>query len=131
MQATLTVRDETATGKELGSFQLQLVSERISVRDLIHRRILHEVDAYNREEPGYFKGLVQPTDAEATLNGYKLRKRRRLDAHAQYEKALRAFESNGFFMLVDDRQVEDLDQEITVGRDTQVRFVKLLPLVGG
>ncbi|MGD8644491.1 MAG: hypothetical protein PVI15_09395 [Chromatiales bacterium] len=131
MHATLTVYDETATGKRLGSFELQLVSERISVRDLIRRRIEHEVDVYNREEPGYFKGLVQPTDAEATLNGYKLSKRRRLDAEQQYAQALRAFESNGFFMLVDDRQVEGLDEEITIGEHTEVSFVKLVPLVGG
>ena len=34
-------------------------------------------------------------------------------------------------MLVDDRQVDELDEEITVSGDTSVAFVKLVPLVGG
>ena len=33
--------------------------------------------------------------------------------------------------LVDDRQVDDLDQEIVLTPDTDVRFLKLVPLVGG
>jgi hypothetical protein len=34
-------------------------------------------------------------------------------------------------MLVDDRQVEDLDEEIELRVSTEVSFVKLIPLVGG
>ena len=56
---------------------------------------------------------------------------RELDADAQCRHAVEAFQSNGFFMLVDDRQVEDLDEEIGVTGQTCVSFVKLVPLVGG
>jgi hypothetical protein len=34
-------------------------------------------------------------------------------------------------MLVDDRQAESLDQSFEVKVDTEVTFVKLVPLVGG
>jgi hypothetical protein len=41
------------------------------------------------------------------------------------------FEKNGFFVLVGDKQAESLDQEFDVKVDTEVSFVKLVPLVGG
>jgi hypothetical protein len=34
-------------------------------------------------------------------------------------------------MLVDDRQVESLDEEITLQPNTRVSFLRLTPLVGG
>jgi hypothetical protein len=34
-------------------------------------------------------------------------------------------------MVVDDRQVEALEEEIRVRPETQVTFLKLVPLVGG
>ena len=61
----------------------------------------------------------------------RTRTKRRLDWEAQYEKALSAFARNGFFVLVGDRQVESLDEEITLKVDTEVSFVKLVALVGG
>jgi hypothetical protein len=131
MPATLTVRDETASGKSINEFPLEFPSERITVRELIRERVYQEVQDYNRREPEYFKGLVQPTDAEQTLNGYKVRTRRQIDWKTQFEKALDAFGRNGFFILVDDKQVEGLDEEVIIGHGTQVSFVKLMPLVGG
>ena len=39
--------------------------------------------------------------------------------------------TNGFFLLVDDRQIEDLDEEVVVTVESTISFVKLVPLVGG
>jgi hypothetical protein len=131
MATALTVHDEGTSGGRIRSFKLHLAAERISVRDLIERRVTQEVEEYNRAQPEYFQGLVQPTDAERVLNGYRLRQKRMLDASEQRAKAIEAFQRGGFFLLVDDRQLDGLDDEIAVRPDTQVRFVKLVPLVGG
>lgn len=131
MPATLTIRDETTSGSAVHEFTLDFLTEEITVRELIERRVYEEVQQYNRAKPGYFRGLVQPTDAEATLNGYRLRERRDIDWHAQRDRALEAFRRNGFFILVDDRQVESLDERIRLELATEVTFVKLVPLVGG
>jgi hypothetical protein len=101
------------------------------VRELIRSRVYQEVTEYNAKHPGYFRGLKQPTDAELTLNGYKLRAARRLNWEEQYERALKAFESNGFLLLVDDRQVTDLDEVVDLRHNSTVTFLKLVPLVGG
>jgi hypothetical protein len=75
--------------------------------------------------------LVQPNDTERTLNGFKFHKPRLVNPETQYEKALEAFVGNGFIVLVDNRQVENLDDEIALHPETSVTFLKLVPLVGG
>ena len=99
--------------------------------ELIRSRVYQEVQDYNRRQPEQFQGLVQPTDAEATLNGFKLKKPRQIDWKAQFEKALEAFEANRVLILVNERQVESLEEEIVVEAGTSVSFLKLTMLVGG
>ena len=134
MSATLMIRDETATGVPVHEFPLEFSNERVTVRELIRERVYQEVSEYNfraRREGGFFRGLVQPTDAERTLNGFKVPKNRDIDWEAQFARAIDAFGRNGFFILVDDRQAETLDETIVISPGTQVSFVKLTPLVGG
>jgi hypothetical protein len=131
MPATVTCYDETTAGERTNSLTLQFLTARVTARELIRRRVYEEVQEYNLSTPEYFRGLVQPTDAERALNGYKLRQRRKLDWEEQYRRAVEAFEKNGFFMLVDDRQLESLDEEIELKVATEVSFIKLVPLVGG
>lgn len=131
MSTTVTIRDETAGGQMNHELTLNFLTERITVRELIRSRVYQEVDDYNRLRPETFSGLVQPSDAEKTLNGYKLKARRAIQWKPQFEKACEAFGRSGFFILVDDRQVEDLEEEIVLRHDTRVSFVKLMPLVGG
>jgi len=131
MPATLTIRDETASGAVSHEFSLDFLTEEITVRELIERRVYEEVQLYNASAPGYFRGLVQPVDAEATLDGYRMRAGRQIDWEAQRDGALRAFRKNGFFVIVGDRQVESLDERIRLELDTEVTFLKLVPLVGG
>jgi hypothetical protein len=129
--ATLTYRDETATGREVDRWTLPDLPDRITVRELVRLRVREEVARHNAAPAQHFRGLVQPTDAEATLNGYRLRTPRRLDWERQADTAVAAFAANGFFILVDDHQVEDLDETIDLTGDIDVAFVKLVPLVGG
>src|SRR5262245_61707608 len=100
MTGTLTVHDETTSGQKTNTFTLECLTERMTVRELIRARIYQEVQDYNQKAPEYFRGLVEPTQAEKTLNGYKLRDRRKIDWQEQYKKALEAFGRNGFFVLV-------------------------------
>src|SRR4051794_10055140 len=131
MSVSLTIHDETLFGAKENPLTLDFLTETITARELIRERIYEEVRQYNATTPEYFRGLVQPTNAESTLNGIRLRERRRVDWEEQYRLALEAFARNGFFILVDDRQIESLDQTVTITPATQVSFVKLVPLVGG
>ncbi len=127
----LAVHDETTAGQRTNTLTLDLLTERVTVRELIRARIYQEVQDHNRSGATVFRGLVQPTDTEKTLNGFKFSKPRQLDWEEQYGRALEAFQRNGFFVLVGDRQAEGLDEEFEVTPGTEVSFVKLVPLVGG
>lgn len=131
MQQTIILRDETATGKLISEIAIFFDKEIITVQELITARVQAEVDSYNKMMPEYYSGLVQPTDAEKVLNGYKLRDRRKVDGEKQVYIALNAFQKNGYFILVNDKQVSDLQDTIALRASTTVSFVKLTPLVGG
>ena len=130
MTGTVTVRDETLGGEPLREWALEVTTERLTVRELIRSRVYQEVQDYNLKKPEVFRGLVEPRDAEKYLNGYKIRKARELDWRKQFEASLEAFESNRIIVLVNERQMESLDDDIVVGPESQVTFVKLVPLVG-
>ena len=131
--ALLTFQDETATGSILSRLELEISQEMLTVRELISRRVQQEVAAHNSGQAAVFQGLVQPTDSERLLNGsgYRLRHTKQIDAEQQVYQALHAFENNGFFLLVNDQQVESLDEEIWLGEGDTASFLKLTPLVGG
>lgn len=126
------LKDTTLTGDILNEITIAIQHERITVKDLIAARVESEVKAYNDKQPEYFKGLIQPTNAEKTLNGYKFKDRRKkIDIEKQVLIAFDAFQKNGYFILIDEQQIEDLNQEVLVGKNTEVSFVKLAQLVGG
>lgn len=131
MSMTLTLYDETPRGERVPALTLELFTSTITARELIRRRVYEEVQEQNASLAAPFRGLVQPTEAEQILNGVKTRLPRRIDWEKQHALAVRAFAANGFFLLVDDRQVENLDETITLHAGTQVSFVKLVPLIGG
>lgn len=132
MALAVTIVDETTTGEIVRKTQLRLVSERLTLRELITQRIRAEVEKFNAQrEHDLFVGLVQPTDTERKLNGYRLRKPRLISYDEQLALALRAFESNGYFVLIDDKQVDDLETAVTLTEHSKIGFLKLVPLVGG
>ena len=135
MAITLTIFDETLPGERTVSLRLNLLTATITLRELIRRRVYEEVQEYHAAPPtAVFRGLVTPTPVEAALNGPKPVSspvKRRIDWEAQCERAWEAFDRNGFFVLVGDRQIESLDEDLELKVHTEVSFVKLVALVGG
>ena len=131
MVTMVKVVDETTRGERTNELTLEFLDERVTAREIIRSRVYQEVTEYNAKQGGHFRGLVQPTDAEKTLNGYTLRTGRRIDWEQQLDRALKAFAANGFLLLVDDRQVTELEEEIRLRHDSTVSFLKLVPLIGG
>lgn len=125
------LRDATATGTVTGELVLDGVPDRITVRDLIRTRVREEVARHNLGTGDYFTGLVQPAEGTDTPRGYKLARPRKIDWEEQADVAEAGFMANRFFVLVGDEQVTELDQVLELSVDTDIRFVKLVPLVGG
>ena len=135
---TLTITDETAAGDILHQISLQFEEAYITVKALIKARVEEEIERYSKEISDYRKNkilslgschcLVLPTNLENRLN-------KKVDFVIDIEKqvyvAINAFQNNGFIILVDDEQAEDLNQKVLVDESTTVSFIKLTPLVGG
>jgi len=134
---TVIIKDESGSGRNTASVTLEVGAERITLRDLITTRVREEVARYNatRAEPGrasdVFAGLVMPEGAVPTPGGFRMPTRRPVDWEPQVAESLKAFGRNGFFVLVDDRQVNDLDAELKLTVDSDIRFIRLIALVGG
>ena len=109
--------------------QLRLASERITLRELLARRIEEEVAALNAGNDE-IRPLVAPTEGERRLNE-RSPKPRVVDAGRQLAAAVEAFERTRILVIVNERQVTDLDLPLIVTADAEVRFLKLVPLVGG
>ena len=131
---TVIIRDEML-GKQAPSHELRLTFsvDEVAVRDIIAERVRMEIDQYERKVVTSFaNNLVAPSDAELRLNeAKKTMKYRPIDADKQVEVAFKAFERNGFFIIVGDRQVESLDERVSLTDNPDISFVKLTPLVGG
>jgi len=114
---------------------LELLTEELTVRELIRSRIYQEVQDFNRRQADgkfeRFRGLVEPTETEIMLNGYEIKTPRQIDWKTQFEKACEAFERNRILILLNDRQLTDLEETITLTQTSSVVFLKLVPLVGG
>lgn len=133
MSYTVLIRDEPLGGEARDVLTLEFLTEEITIEELIQSRVHQEVRDYNARaatEP-VFRGLIQPADSEAVLNGYRLREPRMIDWKPQAERAVEAFQENGFLVLVGDRQADSLAERVIVSPGTTVSFVKLTPLVGG
>lgn len=131
MPVQVTVCDQKIPGQTLHEFVVELLTERVTAREIIRCRVYQEVEDFNSKQPEVYRGLVQPTDTEVTLNGFKVKKRRQLEWKEAFEKAIQAFESNRVLLLVDATQARTLDEEFVVTPKSLVTFLRLTPLVGG
>ncbi len=137
----VTFVDETTGGGDTGRWGLELPEQRVTLRELIRRRIYQEAAEFNAAQSSAaessaagrteFRGLVQPAGTERTLTGYRVKQGRRIDPEKQFTRAVEAFGRNGFAVLTADRQLLSLDEEIDLAQDAELTFLKLVPLVGG
>lgn len=127
----ITIKDETFSGNVLYEQQLEFTTQKVSVQEIITQRVEKEVARYNAKPKLDFQGLVIPTFMEEKVNQYQTKKRPKIDVEKQVYVALDAFQKNGYFLLVNDIQLERLDQEVILNEDSKISFIKLTPLVGG
>lgn len=129
MTALLRLIDETPGAAPVEVGTLRLASERVTVREVIRRRLEDEIGKINSSGGLPFAGLVQPLARERELNPD------RRTAHVDFEKQFRvacdAFSNTGILALFDGRQLTDLDDHLVLTGDDTITFIKLVPLRGG
>ena len=141
MTAVLKVVEKAIGQTEQRTSELRLVSQRLTARDLIAQHVANEVALGNarreqarrehRRVASFLVG-IEEHPIERELNPRKRNvSPRLLDPEPETKAALAAFEGRQVVMLFDDRQIDDLSTELTVTDESQVVFLRLVPLVGG
>lgn len=131
MDFTVLVQDCTLQGSLLNSLRLTLPVETLTARELIRRYVLQVIEArQSTPAPSRYR-FFTPSADEARLNNYSEPTEQAIDVERQCKLALSAFERNGFLLLVDDRQVDELDTPFKLTPVSTIQFLRLLPLVGG
>ncbi|SEW35205.1 hypothetical protein SAMN05428988_4295 [Chitinophaga sp. YR573] len=125
------IRDETLSGKITQEFRLELDTSGITIRELIRSRVYEDVKAFNSNGSIPYMGLVQPRAEELLLNPVRSNGVAKKDPAEQVDLALKAFDKNGFLLLINNKQYTDPDETVRLQPDATISFIKLVPLVGG
>lgn len=134
MAFSITFKDETLTGRLIQEMSVPIDSETLALREIIMLRVEEEIKRREDEKHQRFLALsVELDEKERILNGVRQSRKsgEMPDPEAHGYRALKSFQQNAFFVLVDDVQVDDLEAPVVVRANTTVTFVKTTPLVGG
>jgi hypothetical protein len=107
------------------------------LRSVIDAVVRSEVDAFRlRQLDGRLLQVLSPEQIAAgvevgriTSGGSDLDQD--VDPDTAVATALESFADGLYFVFVDDRQIEGLDEVVAVTPDSTLLFVRLVPLVGG
>jgi hypothetical protein len=108
MSKTILINDETHCGKILNQVLLTFDQEQITLGDLLKKRIEEEVSNSSKQNTNSKNSIFQKQNPHAHV-------------------ALHAFRENGFLILVNNKEVSELDQLIPIHSNLQIRFVALHP----
>ncbi|MFL5732352.1 MAG: hypothetical protein ACJ78Q_04050 [Chloroflexia bacterium] len=145
MEATITVKGKVV-GQRRPPFadwsipvppDLRGLGDNVTLRDLITRIVLHEVDAFrSRQEERRLTRILSREQIERGATAGKIEMGgsdldQEVDPDRAVGAALRAFEDGFYFVFLDGAQQRSLDQTVLLGEDSAVTFVRLVPLAGG
>lgn len=121
------VRD-AAPGAPGYEFEIELSSAVLTASELIRGRVIAELARTAGER--HLRPLVEQSPEERSLNGPRPGPRAP-DPEQAVGRALAAFEAGRYVVLVDGRQVQSADELVRLTPDSEVTFVRLVPLRGG
>lgn len=131
MPTRIHISDEAIPGGRSNGRPVTVPQTETTARELIRYRIREEVQQHNESPAEVFRGLVQPEESERILNGFRMHAPRTLNWEVQFERACSSFLRNGFLLIVNGRQVLELDEPLELQPESEVQFIKLVPLIGG
>jgi hypothetical protein len=139
---TVSLYEETFSGERTPILTVDFLTEVVTARELIRRYVYETVrdrnlrEAERIREVEDFRHTFETNEKERLLNksprvAAHKQTARQIDWEEQEKHALEAFRRNRFFLLVDNRQVTDVEEKITLRPETEISFLRLIPLAGG
>ena len=131
--------------EKLSPVSIELVDERLTARELIIRAVeeqirdltlIRKLDNERAFEILARQYLSEEDVTDQAADGAiryapKFQGPPDVSTHREVNRALSAFEAGRIIVMVDGRQVERLDEVLTLGLTSKVTFIRLVALVGG
>ncbi len=97
----------------------------VTAEEVIRLRVHHELECFQsgRNSANTLVSLGNGASVSALLD--------QLDVEKYCQDAIALFNRSGFFIIVDDKQLTETSDTVTLCRDSQIEFFRLTPLVGG
>jgi hypothetical protein len=141
MSASITVEVRAVGGRRPlfpdFSFDLEDAGNETTLRQLIARVVLSEVEAFrNRQESRRLMQVLTQVDiAQGLMKGKVVSGgsdfEQSVDKEAAIANAIQAFEDGVYYIFVDDHQKTELDASFRLGANSRLTFLRLVPLAGG
>jgi hypothetical protein len=118
------------TGQRISHVRLTLPVATLTVQELIAHKVRQEVEEFFTHQRSDVSGeyltpeelLGVTTSASHGVIGTVL---------DEIARAVKAFTARAFMIVVDNQRIWEPDTLLTLRPETQVEFIKILPLVGG
>ncbi len=134
MAFTLTIKEEVFGSRDIHNLAVSMPSENLTLAKLIEAKVKAKVHALRADLDEKIASGYYLTATEQTLNQHSYRRKdlkMQLDAEKAVYDALAGFQKNAFFVLVNGEQKTELGEELVLTDQTEVHFIRLMPLVGG
>lgn len=122
--ATLTVTEQIP-GSDSIDYRDVIIPERLTVRQLICHYVQQQVERQQQVKSEPSNSFFIPKTVKQATPGSKP------TIEQLQERALTAFTDNQIVVLLNDRQAEELDENIEITGKSNVTFLRLTPLIGG
>jgi hypothetical protein len=110
----------------------------ITLRDVIEHVVREEVSAFKKRQQDrvVFRALTarqieEAADGGKIASGGSEVPPQEVDPDAAVGTAIVAFEDGLYFVVIDDEQVKELDQQVFLRPDSRITFIRLTLLAGG
>jgi hypothetical protein len=106
----------------------------VPLRDIIREKVILEIRNYNskqREDYGLEYRSLETISNRIKNGAINIKRTKIKNEDKEIMKALQAFENGEFKVFLDKQQIDTLDEMISTDLDSDLVFLRLIPLVGG
>jgi|GEM_PF-2411644 len=131
--------------RSLPAVRLSLISQRITAQEILIRSVKKQFEALREQHLG--QAAIIECIERHYLSASTIRKQSNLGkialenpSHTQSKtknleveitRVVHAFNEGQFKMFIDNTEITDLNEHCTLKKTSQIKFIRLIPLVGG
>ncbi|MHA2163514.1 MAG: hypothetical protein ACXABF_13920 [Candidatus Thorarchaeota archaeon] len=133
-------------GPKLETIVLELMETKITIADLIRRVVEEQIwnlmnerkmeikkarRALDRQYLSEVEVYSQAAGGQIKFPSRRSVKHRKMDPEREVLRATEAYKAGIYCILINGKRVESLEETLTLGDNSQVTFLRLMPLIGG